>query len=218
MKQTNPRLGPTTWASYLIQRILEYISSIWTFRNGVIHGHSLAEAQQKIMEGLQKDITTAYEAYQKDPFIVSHQLSSLFHKPLQILLKKDKDSLTCWLRTYEEAVLHQQEFRRCQSEAAKNFFIPKSKQNTSRHRHSKPLILDPLATAREDPSVLSSSVSQSTQGSNPAGMSDTDSLGSFHDSDGSFMETTPHLSDSLVHPDPTGDDSSLDSMLLTHGP
>ncbi len=49
-------------------------------------------------------------------------------------------------------------------------------------------------------------------------MSDTDSLGSSHDSEGPFTETTPHLSDSLVDPDPTGEDSSFDSMLLNRGP
>ncbi len=76
-------------------------------------------------------------AYNKDHFIISRNLMSIFDKSLTDLLNMDIDYLECWLRTYDEAVLTQQDFWQCQSEAAKIFFIPKHQQQQSQQTQSK---------------------------------------------------------------------------------
>ncbi len=116
------------WTSALIRSILEYSSALWSFRNGVVHGHTIVEEKQKRLAALSVEITQAYEQYNQDNFIVSRHLSSLFENPVQYITQGDIDFQTSWLRTYKEAVITQKEFRHGQSIAVKNFSNHRSRQ------------------------------------------------------------------------------------------
>ena len=122
----------TSWGAELITHLLMYSSSLWKFRNGILHGHNAAESRLKEQEKIHLAISTAYSAYEQDKFVISRSLSSLFEKPIEYLLKADLDQQQCWLRTYEEGVDTQREFRHRQAEAAKNFFLPKKSTPTNR--------------------------------------------------------------------------------------
>jgi ribonuclease HI len=128
MSQTNKQLNQVAWASKLIIYLLEFTDSLWKFRNGVIHGHNLAETHKKRLEGLKQKISSAFSHYRDDPFIISRHQSSLFNKPFEEIIQMDLDYLQSWLRTFDEAVLTQQDFRRRQAERARSFFIPRSHQ------------------------------------------------------------------------------------------
>jgi hypothetical protein len=83
----------------------------WNYCNGVVHGHTLQKAHCKTLEELHEKVLHAYETYEGDCFVISHQLSSIVDKPLKDMMNMDIDYLRCWLiRTYDEAVLAQQDF------------------------------------------------------------------------------------------------------------
>jgi ribonuclease HI len=126
------------WISTFIQRVLEYSSALWSFRNGVVHGHTIDEEKSKRLTNLATEITQAYEQYQQDNFIISHNLSTLFDKPLQYILQGDVDFQISWLRTYKEAVATQQDFRQRQSIAARDFFKPRRPATTSHAQNRNP--------------------------------------------------------------------------------
>jgi hypothetical protein len=118
------------WTSTLIRSILDYSSALWSFWNGVVHGHTKAEGKTKRLAALSAEITQAYEQYHQDNFIISRHLSTLFDKPLQYITQGDIDFQTSWLRTYKEAVTTQQDFRHRQSIAAREFFKPRRPSTT----------------------------------------------------------------------------------------
>ncbi len=101
----------STWASNLIQIILEYSSSLWEFRNGVLHSHTIEETAAKEFNSITTRIRTAYQTYQEDPFHVpSHWRSLFISRTLDQCLKQDLDMLYCWLSSYDEALAFQRDF------------------------------------------------------------------------------------------------------------
>lgn len=129
--QNNQKLDPVIWASKVICHLLEYTESLWKFQNGVIYGHSSAKTHKKWLGGIKQEISCAYAQYKDDPFIISHHQSSLFTKPLRDILQMDLDYLQSWLRTFNEAVLTQQEFHRRQAETARAFHPSISAMNSN---------------------------------------------------------------------------------------
>lgn len=121
----------------MINAIWEYSYSLWTFRNGEVHGHTLAEAAARELEETKRGITAAFLEYEKDQFIVPSHIRSLFiSKSLQQRLTLDIDSMHCWLRSFHEAKATQQESLRKYSEAAKSFFQPQRKREQQQHTTS----------------------------------------------------------------------------------
>jgi hypothetical protein len=148
------------WSSSLIIHLFNYTSSLWRFRNGVLHGHNLKEEKLKKLEKLEEAISTAYQKYNSDPFIISHHLSSIFDKPLQYVLQTDIDYLSSWLRTYTEAVETQLESRCRQSNAAKLLFATRKLPVPSGHsRNTHPT--DPPPTGSINASQMLSTDSSS---------------------------------------------------------
>jgi hypothetical protein len=93
-----------SWSTGLISLLLMYSSSLWKFRNGILHGHNLTESRLKEQEKLHQDILAAFSVYEQDKFVVSRTLSSLFEKPIEYLLRTDLDHQRCWLQTFKEGV------------------------------------------------------------------------------------------------------------------
>jgi hypothetical protein len=115
-----------SWAAKIIPVIWEYTTSLWEHRNGILHGQTLAETEQRELEALQQQITTAYKEYNNDHFIIPRQLSSLFTScSLQKRLKMDMDSMKCWLHSVSKAKEAQSESNIRHAEAINNFFFPR---------------------------------------------------------------------------------------------
>jgi hypothetical protein len=204
------------WTSALIWSILEYSSALWSFRNGVVHGHTIVEEKQKRLAALSVEITQAYEQYNQDTFIVSHHLSSLFDKPVQYITQGDIDFQTSWLCTYKEAVITQKEFRHRQSIAAREFFKPRKSSITRTRQDGIP--------DRQDADVLISSqysedhtASSAATTTNSLSVSSTSSLSlAFLDessADGTLKSYSSASAASTSPLSPSSDDESdMDSM------
>jgi hypothetical protein len=92
----------------LISFVLDFSLSLWKFRNGVLHGHSVEEMESKERERLFQEIRAAYDAYHLDHFIIPDSSRHIFtSKTLKQILNRDHDSLQCWLRSYNDAVATQ---------------------------------------------------------------------------------------------------------------
>jgi len=65
----------------------------------------------------------AYEDYSKDPFCVPSDWRSLFHRPLHTYYLSDRDTLTCWLKSYSKAQQQQALLMAHQQQASKQFFV-----------------------------------------------------------------------------------------------
>jgi hypothetical protein len=187
------------------------------------------EEEKKKRESLHTKVTNPYMAYNADKFIVSRHLSTMFDKPLPCILKSDTDYLQCWLNTYDEATKTQQEFRRRQSDAAKNFFKPRKResfthsntplqsQNDSPHNFSNSP-LDDLETINSLASTISYSLSTSQDSFCTSSTTDTDtSVGTLRSANCPTNTEATSVSDPLqslhLH-ELSEDDSSSDSVFF----
>ena len=119
------------WADKLVSLVLNYSQQLWIFRCGVLHGHTKEEARQRHRTDLLDHIQAAYEEYANDPFCIPSDWRSLFNRPYASLSLSDRDTLSCWLRSF--AVARQQQALRTASSqaAAAQFFQPSSHRTTS---------------------------------------------------------------------------------------
>jgi hypothetical protein len=122
----------TRWTKQLVLALWDYAVSLWKFRNGEVHGHTIEENKEKERSQLQKRVDIEFRLYQVDPFIVSPQFGYLFTKKSQRERENmDRDSIDCWLRSVEEAKKHQAVFRQSLGKITK-FFKPKSRSPNKR--------------------------------------------------------------------------------------
>jgi len=61
----------------------------------------------KKLFSVKEKVSQAYEAFQRDPFIVRQDLHHIFLIPLQQSLTQDADGLQCFLSTYNIAIAEQ---------------------------------------------------------------------------------------------------------------
>jgi hypothetical protein len=118
-----------TWLSNVIRTNWVLALSLWYHRNGVVHGTDTREVERKLITKLHKEVCLEYKLYESDPFIISRSQSFLFEsRTLHQSLQQDRDSIQCWLTDVREAQEVQEEARVRAAEAAKQFFVPRSKQ------------------------------------------------------------------------------------------
>lgn len=58
--------------------LLIYTSTIWKYRNGVVHEHATDEIRARQIEKLRIEISQTYWKYEKDHFVISWSLSYQF--------------------------------------------------------------------------------------------------------------------------------------------
>jgi hypothetical protein len=119
------------WASYLVLNILQYSHALWTFRCGVLHGHTQDENTKKHREDLLEQIRLAFEEYEVDPFHVPSDWRRLFFRPFHLFLSSDRDTLQCWLRSYSKAKQQQTLITQRVQKQAERFLISSSTSKTS---------------------------------------------------------------------------------------
>jgi hypothetical protein len=133
------------WASKVIKALWHYAESIWKYRNGVVHGHNLADQHRIEKEVLTAQVAAEYAAYDKDPFLVPRWFSYLFEKhTLAERQRMSKDNLRCWLRSVVEAKhLSAIDQDRQMKQAA--FFFPR--RTTPTHLKQAMILCAPWRTA-----------------------------------------------------------------------
>jgi hypothetical protein len=108
-----------------IMHLWTYSITLWKFRNGVVHGHTIEAAKTQEFIALRARIREELAQYQADRFIVSPKYAFLFTKlPISERLQQDRDSMTAWLRSVELAKTNQQVFWRSLP-TIKKFLQPK---------------------------------------------------------------------------------------------
>ncbi len=110
------------WAGQLIGYLLHYSQQLWNFRCGVVHGATLEESRQKHRSSLISLVQTAFEEFTLDPFHIPSNWRRLFQRPLPALLLSDSDTLSCWLRSYSEAVQQQDLIEASAKRSQRNLF------------------------------------------------------------------------------------------------
>jgi hypothetical protein len=138
---SNIKCGTTNeasrWAVKVIKALWTYSTALWKFRNSVVYGATKEDAKAKELEHLHQRVRHEYHLFSNDPFLVSPQFASLFSKKsLQERLRMDIDSMTCWLRSVEEAKHHQANFRASLSKLSSRFFLNQS--------NASPVMLHPF--------------------------------------------------------------------------
>jgi hypothetical protein len=114
-----------SWTFSLSQLAMEYFSALWSYRNGVLYGHTAEDVNTRELTSMAEEITAAYNTYASDPFAIPMHLSSLFSsKMLEQFLKQDRDTMTCLLCFFRESLETQKEQICCYAESAKDFFKP----------------------------------------------------------------------------------------------
>jgi len=145
------------WAGKLITLLLHYSQQLWTFRCGVVHGRTTAESQQKQKLQLLQQVQAAYDEYRSDPFHIPSHWRSLFLRPFQNFSMSDRDTITCWLRSYSEAV-QQQNLKEVKLQQQSKRFFNKS-------RGSKPTVVNTpmscICNSDEDSESVSTSSEES---------------------------------------------------------
>jgi hypothetical protein len=82
----------------------KYARSLWIHRNQVVHGKTDQEIAAKIRETSHNQVRDLYTQFQTNPtFILSCHHYLFTSRSLEQRLKMDIDSITCWLRSVEDA-------------------------------------------------------------------------------------------------------------------
>ncbi len=96
--QAHKVVNPSTWSSQLIQIALQYSLSLWKYPCNMNYGGTEVFQQKLKLEKLHHAVSSTYQAFAKDKFIISRNLSHIFNCPLERRLKQDHDSLTSYIR------------------------------------------------------------------------------------------------------------------------
>ncbi len=105
-----------------------------------VYGDTKEEAKARELETLHTKVRLEFKLNAIDPFSVSPRFSSLFTKKLLAnRLEMDRDSLSCWLHSVEEAKRHQLNFRASLTTLGK-FFMKKQQSpcpSTIQHKAAR---------------------------------------------------------------------------------
>jgi hypothetical protein len=93
-----------TWTAQIILYLWKYTRSLWTHRNQVVHGKTDQEIATKLRESSLNQVQNLCTMFQTNSnFILSRHHYLFTTRSLEQHLHMDIDSLTCWLRSGEDA-------------------------------------------------------------------------------------------------------------------
>ena len=130
-KQTKKPPAPDTikrlskqWSVKVIRNLWTYSKAIWTSRNEVVHGlTNLAPSKEVLLK--QEEVRRHYRNYAKDPHYVPNHQTHLFHRPLPQTLALRRDTMTCWLKSVEEAILTRNHRQQHLTTTLQHYFRPR---------------------------------------------------------------------------------------------
>jgi len=124
----------THWTSILVSAAWQLSRSLWKFWNEVVHGATIEEQAQRILEKLRQSTITHYSAYQANPGFILLCFQSLFtSRSLEERLQLLYDNLAAWNRSVEEAIQVTRQHEAATREYTQAFFP----QNTTSHGSSE---------------------------------------------------------------------------------
>jgi len=112
------------WAASVVRCMLKYSHSLLTYRCALLHSCTKEESHQIISTHLQQEVSSAYEVFSRDPFVIPYDACHNFHPPLAHCLTQDVDSLQYFLKSYGLAIQRQDTIWAQQLQEAKQFFFP----------------------------------------------------------------------------------------------
>ncbi len=112
----------------LISHLWVFSRTMWNTRNAILHGATAEEHSQKILQDQHDSIVSHYSAFSSNPaYLLPWHHHLLMTHTLQQHVKMSYNTGHCWLRSVEEARLHDQLLQ----EAASQHFNPLSSSNSS---------------------------------------------------------------------------------------
>jgi hypothetical protein len=114
------------WATTVVRHILNYILTLWKYMCKRLHGSMIEAAKCLELSKLCDAMASAYKEFQEDQLIIYTSLHYIFSVPLGDCLTHDRDTLKCFLATFNKGKLQQQLIRDKMSETARTFFFPRS--------------------------------------------------------------------------------------------
>jgi hypothetical protein len=103
---TCPKFDSGRWATSVIAIMWQFTKQLWLHRNQIIHGRTVDEAATNQMACLHDKVKFLYKQYEDNSSYVLPRHEYLFtQRPLDYRLAMSYDSITCWLRSVEEARL-----------------------------------------------------------------------------------------------------------------
>ena len=92
------------WSTQVIQHIWTYTSSLWEYRNTIVHGATEQDTRDRHRQTIIDKVVDFYDKYQLNSHIVLPRHRYLFtSRTREQRIRLDNDSMTCWLRSVEEA-------------------------------------------------------------------------------------------------------------------
>jgi hypothetical protein len=92
------------WATQAILLMWQYMRSIWTHRNSVVHGKDSEEAASRLLQHLHQEVERLYEEFRVNPAMLLSRHHHLFtSRTLEQRLRMPYDNITSWLRSVENA-------------------------------------------------------------------------------------------------------------------
>jgi hypothetical protein len=110
---------PTLLASLFINALRHYTRQVWAHRNQVLHGATVEENANIVLNKLREEVTAHYQHYSENNSYALQQHAHLFlNRTLSQRLAYSYDYLSCWLRSVKEArtiLVHQEAHLRSSS-------------------------------------------------------------------------------------------------------
>jgi hypothetical protein len=133
-KQSTDPQHCESWTKKLIIALWNYTTSIWKHRNNKVHGATLEDQKKKEKGELEAQVRAAYKEYKDDNFLIPRSMSYLFERhSLEDKLKKDRDSLRCWIRSVEEAKQEQNTLMDHMRKNAEEFFTTREESDNNQY-------------------------------------------------------------------------------------
>jgi hypothetical protein len=69
-RTSSPAPDPDFWASLLIDQLWIFILSMWRHRNQIVHGTTIEDQAQKLLDRLRQLVMNYYQQFAEDPSII----------------------------------------------------------------------------------------------------------------------------------------------------
>ncbi len=116
---------PQKWTAQVISSVWKFSRSLWSYRNTIVHGATDQEVAAKIRGTLDDQARSLYNTFHTSSHFILPRHHYLFtSRSLEQRLRLDFDSLSCWIRSVEDAqqaLLHHNNQQRIN---ASRFFAP----------------------------------------------------------------------------------------------
>ncbi len=128
------------WMRLVITSAWTFSERIWKFLNAVVHGRTEAFKLSKSHKLIQDRVRELYGQYTSDPHMLPQSRSHLFTKPREAILAMDKDGISSWIKSVEEAIYTREHRDKLEqailSKTLARFLQPRGMKSTQQHRLS----------------------------------------------------------------------------------